>query len=58
VIEHHLRFVAAVAENLMVMEDGRLLAEGPTNDVLRDESVRRIYLGEIVPGPANTAADS
>jgi ABC-type branched-subunit amino acid transport system ATPase component/ABC-type branched-subunit amino acid transport system permease subunit len=47
VIEHHLRFVAAVAEHLVVMEDGRLLAEGPTNDVLTDERVRRIYLGEV-----------
>jgi branched-chain amino acid transport system ATP-binding protein len=47
VVEHDLRFVAAVAEHLLVMEDGRLLAEGPTKDVLAEESVRRIYLGEI-----------
>ncbi|TME00097.1 MAG: ATP-binding cassette domain-containing protein [Chloroflexi bacterium] len=48
VIEHDLRFITQVAERLMVMEDGRLLVEGPINDVMRQEQVRRVYLGELV----------
>jgi ABC-type branched-subunit amino acid transport system ATPase component len=47
VVEHDLNFVTALAEHLMVMEDGVLIAEGPTEAVLADDRVRRIYLGEI-----------
>jgi ABC-type branched-subunit amino acid transport system ATPase component len=48
VIEHDLQFVTTLAQNLMVMEDGILIMEGPTHDVLTDRRVRRIYLGEAV----------
>lgn len=48
VIEHDLQFITTVAERLMVMEDGILLMEGATHDVLTDHRVRRIYLGEAV----------
>ncbi|HEX3607656.1 MAG TPA: ATP-binding cassette domain-containing protein [Candidatus Dormibacteraeota bacterium] len=48
VIEHDLKFITEVAERLMVMEDGRLLVEGPIHDVMRQEQVRRVYLGELV----------
>jgi branched-chain amino acid transport system ATP-binding protein len=48
VIEHDLQFVTTLAQNLMVMEDGVLIMEGPTHDVLMDRRVRRIYLGEAV----------
>jgi branched-chain amino acid transport system ATP-binding protein len=48
VIEHDLRFVTGVAERLMVMQDGRVLTDGPVIDVLADERVRRVYLGEVV----------
>jgi branched-chain amino acid transport system ATP-binding protein len=48
VIEHDLQFITTVAERLMVMEDGILLMEGATHDVLTDRRVRRIYLGEAV----------
>ncbi len=32
---------------MMVMEDGRLVAEGPTREVLKQPQVRRVYLGEL-----------
>jgi branched-chain amino acid transport system ATP-binding protein len=48
VIEHDLQFITTLVENLMVMEDGNLIMEGPTHDVLTDRRVRRIYLGEAV----------
>jgi branched-chain amino acid transport system ATP-binding protein len=48
VIEHDLQFITHVAEHLMVMEDGRLLREGPLHAVLKEPEVRRVYLGELV----------
>jgi ABC-type branched-subunit amino acid transport system ATPase component/ABC-type branched-subunit amino acid transport system permease subunit len=48
VIEHDLRFVTGVAEQMMVMVDGKVLTEGAVNDVLADERVRQVYLGEVV----------
>jgi ABC-type branched-subunit amino acid transport system ATPase component len=32
----------------MVMEDGRLLVEGPIHEVMSQDEVRRVYLGELV----------
>jgi ABC-type branched-subunit amino acid transport system ATPase component/ABC-type branched-subunit amino acid transport system permease subunit len=48
VIEHDLRFVTSIAEQMMVMVDGQVLTEGAINDVLADERVRQVYLGEVV----------
>jgi ABC-type branched-subunit amino acid transport system ATPase component/ABC-type branched-subunit amino acid transport system permease subunit len=47
-IEHDLRFVTGIAEQMMVMVDGKVLTEGAVNDVLADERVRQVYLGEVV----------
>jgi branched-chain amino acid transport system permease protein len=47
VIEHDLKFITAVADRMMVMEDGRLVTEGPTHEVLKQPQVRRVYLGEL-----------
>jgi len=47
-IEHDLRFVTGIAEQMMVMVDGQVLTEGAVNDVLADERVRQVYLGEVV----------
>jgi ABC-type branched-subunit amino acid transport system ATPase component len=47
-IEHDLRFVTDIAEQMMVMVDGQVLTEGAVNDVLADERVRQVYLGEVV----------
>ncbi len=49
VIEHNMSFVTPVAEHLIVMQDGQLITEGPTAEVMADERVRRIYLGEQLP---------
>ena len=47
-IEHDLRFVTGIAEQMMVMVDGKVLTEGSITDVLADERVRQVYLGEVV----------
>jgi branched-chain amino acid transport system permease protein len=47
-IEHDLKFITAISQHLMVMEDGHLVAQGPLQTVMQEEQVRRVYLGEAV----------
>jgi branched-chain amino acid transport system ATP-binding protein len=44
-VEHDVEMVAEVTERVYVLDIGRLIAEGPTNDVLDDPIVRQAYLG-------------
>ena len=44
-----MRALRSLADNLMVIDKGVLIASGPTADVLQDAKVRRAYLGM---GPA------
>ena len=48
VIEHDLRFVTRVAQSLIVMENGQQLTQGRVQEVMHQEAVRRVYLGELV----------
>jgi len=45
VIEHNLRFVRRVADEVTVLEAGRRIASGTLADVAADEAVRTAYLG-------------
>ncbi|MCZ7525403.1 MAG: ABC transporter ATP-binding protein [Acidimicrobiia bacterium] len=47
-VEHDVEMVQQVASRLYVLDFGQLIAWGPTEDVLRDDDVRRAYLGETV----------
>lgn len=47
VIEHDQQFIAGIAEEVIVMENGRVIGSGGFEDVFDDDVVRRIYLGEI-----------
>jgi urea transport system ATP-binding protein len=44
-IEHDVRFVREVAERVVVLHRGKVLASGPIDEVERDERVRDVYLG-------------
>jgi len=44
-IEHNLGEVARVCSRLVVLDNGRVLADGPTDAVLGDNAVRDAYLG-------------
>jgi branched-chain amino acid transport system ATP-binding protein len=44
-VEHDMSFVRALAETCTVLEFGRVLASGPTHDVLADPAVAEAYLG-------------
>jgi iron complex transport system ATP-binding protein len=40
---HDLNLAASVCDRLLLMRDGRVVAQGPTRDVLTAASIRRIY---------------
>lgn len=44
-IEHIMRALHSLADNVVVLQKGLLIAQGPTRQVLQDETVRRAYLG-------------
>jgi ABC-type branched-subunit amino acid transport system ATPase component len=46
-IEHDMDFVRAVADQVIVMDQGRVLAEGKPDRVLLDERVLDAYLGSV-----------
>jgi branched-chain amino acid transport system ATP-binding protein len=45
IIEHNLDLVARLCRHVFVMASGRVLAEGPPGDVVRDRRVVEAYLG-------------
>ena len=45
-IEHDMRLVSGICERLTVLNFGRVLAEGPTSEVLNNPEVITAYLGE------------
>jgi branched-chain amino acid transport system ATP-binding protein len=44
-VDHDMELVSAVCSTTAVLDFGRVIALGPTPDVLADEHVRRAYLG-------------
>ncbi len=58
-IEHDMPFVRSLSDRIVVMETGRVLAEGMPDDVLNDERVIASYLGTNVAAIARSgdAAD-
>jgi branched-chain amino acid transport system ATP-binding protein len=46
-IEHDLALVGSVVDRLVVLDLGRVLADGPTDEVLAAPEVRRAYLGAL-----------
>ncbi|HEX3175890.1 MAG TPA: ABC transporter ATP-binding protein [Methylomirabilota bacterium] len=51
VIEHHLDVIARLCDPVIVMADGRRLAEGRFADVAADARVQTAYLGRRAPAP-------
>jgi branched-chain amino acid transport system permease protein len=45
IVEHLLRVVNQLAERVIVLDRGRVLAEGDPQTVMRDPEVARVYLG-------------
>ncbi|MDE6926010.1 MAG: ATP-binding cassette domain-containing protein, partial [Acetatifactor sp.] len=45
-IEHDMKLVSGICEELTVLNFGRVLCQGATNDVLNNPEVIKAYLGE------------
>jgi len=46
-IEHIIKAVSAVSDRIMVLAQGRKLAEGTAREVLSHDDVKRAYLGDV-----------
>ena len=46
-IEHDMRVVFNLADRIMVLAEGRVLAEGSPAEIAANEDVQRAYLGEV-----------
>ena len=46
-IEHDMRVVFNLADRIMVLAEGRVLAEGTPQEIANNEDVQRAYLGEV-----------
>jgi branched-chain amino acid transport system ATP-binding protein len=44
--EHDMDVVFSVADRIMVLHQGRVIAEGRPDEVRQDREVQRVYLGE------------
>jgi branched-chain amino acid transport system ATP-binding protein len=45
VIEHHMDLIMSVADRIVVIDQGRMLATGTPAEIQRNEAVREAYLG-------------
>jgi branched-chain amino acid transport system ATP-binding protein len=54
-VEHDVGFVSSLADQATVLDLGKLIAEGPTAEVLRDPAVVAAYIGTDTSKDANHA---
>ena len=45
-VEHKMKLVMGISDRLLVLHHGELLAEGTPNEIRRNETVKRVYLGQ------------
>ncbi len=45
-VEHKMKLVMGISDRVLVLHHGETLAEGRPDEIRRDETVRRVYLGQ------------
>jgi len=45
ITDHNVRETLEIVDRAYILHDGKVLMSGTTEDVVRDENVRRVYLG-------------
>jgi branched-chain amino acid transport system ATP-binding protein len=53
-VDHNVRSVAALVDRALAMYLGERIAEGTADEVTRDETVRRVYMGESLARAARS----
>ena len=46
ITDHNVRETLDIVDRAYILHDGRVLMEGAPNDIIADDEVRRVYLGE------------
>ncbi len=46
ITDHNVRETLEIVDRAYILHDGRVLMSGTTDEVIRDENVRRVYLGQ------------
>ena len=45
-VEHKMKLVMGICDRLLVLHHGELLATGTPDEIRRNETVKRVYLGQ------------
>ena len=46
ITDHNVRETLEIVDRAYILHDGVVLMSGTTDEVIRDETVRRVYLGQ------------
>ena len=46
ITDHNVREALDIVDRAYVLHDGRVLCHGPPHDIVANEDVRRVYLGD------------
>ena len=46
ITDHNVRETLGIVDRAYILHDGMMIMEGPTETIVQDENVKRVYLGE------------